>query len=317
MLRLAFLGNDTWSVPTLRALDDTEGIDISLVVTNPPRPAGRGSKLTATPVAEEARARGLRVLEVDGVRSGEGFESLRALEPDAFVVVAYGEILSAAVLRIPRLGSVNVHFSLLPRWRGAAPVQRAILEGDERTGATVMLMDEGMDTGPILATVETSIGPGEDAGSLGARLAGLGARLLVETLLGLATGTVEPHPQRDDGATLAPKPRPEERVIDWAEGAGAIVRRVRAFAPEPGATTTFRGEPLKVLTAETRPVADAPQALPPVPGRLTIDPLDGTPGVDVVGTVVRLLDVAPAGRKRMPGADWARGARFRPGEHLG
>jgi methionyl-tRNA formyltransferase len=151
-MRVAFLGNDAWSVPPLRALAGAADIEIELVVTNPPRPAGRGSELTATAVEETARELGLPLLEVDGVRGGEGFRALDELEPDGLVVVAYGEILTPEVLDIPRLGSVNVHFSLLPRWRGAAPVQRAILEGDEITGVTVMLMDEGMDTGPILAT---------------------------------------------------------------------------------------------------------------------------------------------------------------------
>lgn len=318
-LRVAFLGNDAWSVPALRALDDAEGIAVSLVVTNPPRPAGRGSKLTPTPVAVEARARGLSVLEVDGVRSGDGFGSLQALEPDALVVVAYGEILSADILRIPRLGSVNVHFSLLPRWRGAAPVQRAILAGDDRTGITVMLMDEGMDTGPILATAETAIEPDEDAGTLGARLADRGGSLLVDTLRRFDAGELEPRAQPDEGATPAPKPRPEERMIDWSDDADAIVRRVRAFAPEPGATTTFRDEPLKVLRCDVHPIptsqpADAPS---PEPGRLVPDETTGIPSILAAGAAVRLLEVAPAGRKRMSGAAWARGARIRPGERLG
>ena len=318
-LRVAFLGNDPWSVPPLRALDDAAGIAVSLVVTNPPRPAGRGSRLTPTPVAVEARTRGLPVVEADGVRSGEGFASLRALEPDAFVVVAYGEILSAEVLGIPRLGSVNVHFSLLPRWRGAAPVQRAILAGDERTGVVVMLMDEGMDTGPILATAETAIEPNEDAGTLGARLAARGGPLLVETLRRFAAGEIEPRPQPDVGVTLAPKPKRDERVIDWSDDAEAIVRRVRAFAPEPGATTTFREEPLKVLRSEAHPVPAslAGDAALLAPGRLVPDETTGIPSVEAAGAAVRLLEVAPAGRKRMTGGEWARGARIRPGERLG
>lgn len=315
-IRVAFLGNDVWSVPTLRALDEAADVDLASVLTNAPRPAGRGSTLTATPVANEARARRLPLMEVDGVRSGEGLDRLGALEPDAFVVVAYGELLTAAVLDIPRLGSLNVHFSLLPRWRGAAPVQRAILEGDEATGVTVMLMDEGMDTGPILSTTEVAIGAREDAGTLGARLAELGAPLLVETLRGLAAGTIEARPQDPAAATLAPKPKPEERVIDWSEGADAIVRRVRAFSPEPGATTAFRGQPLKVLRAETHPIAHAP-ATRSERGRLGTTEADGVPCVEAVGSVVRLLEVAPAGRKRMSGAAWARGARIRSGERLG
>jgi methionyl-tRNA formyltransferase len=295
-------------------MDDADDVDVALVVTNPPRPAGRGSRSTSTPVADEARVRTLPLIEVDGMRSGEGPLALRRVEPDALVVVAYGEILSPEVLDIPRLGSVNVHFSLLPRWRGAAPVQRAILEGDERTGVTVMLMDEGMDTGPILATVGVPIEADEDAGTLGARLAELGPPLLVETLRGLAAGAVEARPQPAEGVTLAPKPKPEERTINWLEEARPIVRRVRAFAPDPGATTTFRATPLKVLRAEA--TGGRLPASSSDPGRVQV-----TSGDVLVtaggGTRVRLGDVAPAGRKRMSGADWARGARIRPGERLG
>ena len=185
-MRVAFLGNDEWSVPSLRALAATDDVDVELVLTNPPRPAGRGSHLTPTAVAEAAGEMDLPLIEVDRVRDGEGFDALDAREPDAIVVVAYGEILTPDVLDIPRLGAVNVHFSLLPRWRGAAPVQRAILEGDEVTGVTLMLMDEGLDTGPILATVETLIDPEEDAGSLGARLSETSERAaLPDTLRGL------------------------------------------------------------------------------------------------------------------------------------
>ena len=318
-MRVAFLGNDPWSVPTLLALRNAQDVEVALVVTNPPRPAGRGSRLTPTAVAEAARQDGLPLLEVEGVRSGEGFDALAALEPDVLVVVAYGEILTPDVLDIPVLGAVNVHFSLLPRWRGAAPVHRAILEGDELSGVTVMLMDEGMDTGPILSGIETPIDADEDAGTLGARLAELGAPLLAEALRELAAGTIEPRSQDHAGATYAPKPKPEERVIDWTEDADAIVRRVRAFAPEPGATTIFRGEPLKVLRAGAQPILSS-MPVPrrtSQPGGLVMNETNGIPSVHVAGAAVELLELAPSGRKRMSGADWARGARIRPGERLG
>ncbi|HET9671929.1 MAG TPA: methionyl-tRNA formyltransferase, partial [Actinomycetota bacterium] len=252
MIRVAFLGNDRWSVPTLRALDEAHDVEVTLVVTNPPRPAGRGSEPRATSVAVEARGRGLPLLEVAGVRSGEGLEALRRGDADAFVVVAYGELLLAEVLDLPRLGSVNVHFSVLPRWRGAAPVQRAILEGDERTGVTVMVMDEGMDTGPILATVEVPIVDDEDAGALGARLAELGAPLLVESLRRFEAGAIAPRPQEHGAATYAPKLTAADRPIEWSSRSDTIVRRVRALAPAPGALTTFRGLPLKILRAVDR-----------------------------------------------------------------
>jgi methionyl-tRNA formyltransferase len=315
-MRVAFLGNDAWSVAPLRALADAPDIEVELVVTNPPRPAGRGSQLTATAVADEARTLELPLLEVDRIRDGEGFDALDSLEPDAIVVVAYGEILTPDVLDIPRLGAVNVHFSLLPRWRGAAPVQRAILEGDEVTGATVMLMDEGMDTGPILASVETAIDPEEDAGSLGPRLSELGAPLLVETLGRLDGGTIEPRSQDHTAATYAPKLLPEERTIDWRQPADSIVRKVRGFAPDPGAFTTFRQGRLKVLVARAHPGAGSMIAEEgPRPG--AIWGADGNPRVQAWPGVVELVEVAPAGRKRMSGEEWARGARIEPLEHLG
>jgi methionyl-tRNA formyltransferase len=313
-MRVAFLGNDTWSLPPLRALVDAPDIEVELVLTNPPRPAGRGSQLTPTAVSDAAGALDLPLLEVDRIREGEGFDALDALEPDAIVVVAYGEILTPDVLDIPRLGAVNLHFSLLPRWRGAAPVQRAILDGDETTGVTVMLMDEGMDTGPILATYETPIGPQENAGSLGARLAERGAPLLVETLRGLDDGTVEPRSQDHTAARYASKLLPDERTIDWGQGIEAIARRVRAFAPEPGAVATFRGGRLKVLRVHARPREDTLAAVPKI-GEIGVLE-DDTPIVQGRGGGIELLDVAPAGRRRMSGAEWARGARIQPGERL-
>lgn len=315
-MRVAFLGNDAWSVAPLRALADASDIEVELVVTNPPRPAGRGSQLTATAVADEARTLELPLLEVARVRDGEGFDALDSLEPDAIVVVAYGEILTPDVLDIPRLGAVNVHFSLLPRWRGAAPVQRAILEGDDVTGVTVMLMDEGMDTGPVLATADTAIDPEEDGGSLGARLAELSAPLLLETLRGLDGGTIDPRSQDHAGATYAPKLLPEERTIDWTGPADSIVRRVRALAPDPGAFTSFRQGRLKVLVARAHPgVGSMIAEERPHPG--AIWGADGNPQVQAWPGVVELVEVAPAGRKRMSGEEWARGAKIRPGELLG
>ena len=314
-MRIAFLGNDLWSVAPLRVLAASPDLDVALVVTNPPKPAGRGSELTPTAVSEAARADGLPLLEVAGVRDGEGFEALDTSDPDAVVVVAYGEILTPDVLDIPRLGCVNLHFSVLPRWRGAAPVQRAILEGDRITGITVMLMDEGLDTGPIVTTTETPIGPDEDAGSLGARLSEMGGDLLVTSLRGLEEGSIEPRSQDHGLATYAPKLLPDERTLDWSQRADAIVRRVRAFAPDPGAVTKFRRGRLKVLRAQTGPIGGA-AAEGLHPGLLRVDD-DGTPFADVDGGVVVLLEVAPAGRRRMKGEDWARGARIEPGERLG
>jgi methionyl-tRNA formyltransferase len=314
-MRVAFLGNDAWSVPPLRGLADAPDIEVELVLTNPPRPAGRGSQLTPTAVADAAGALDLPLLEVDRVRDGEGFDALDSLDPDAIVVVAYGEILTPDVLDIPRLGAVNLHFSLLPRWRGAVPVQRAILGGDEATGVTVMLMDEGLDTGPILSTAETAIEPEEDARSLGSRLSELGAPLLVETLRGLDEGAVEPRSQDHTAATYASKLLPDERTIEWDQPADAIVRKVRAFAPDPGAVTTFRQGRLKVLVARAHPGGG--RMLKDGSGPGAIAGSDGNPRVQAWPGSVELVEVAPAGRRRMSGVEWARGARIEPLEHLG
>jgi methionyl-tRNA formyltransferase len=309
-VRVAFLGNAPWSVPTLRTLAAADDIEVVLVVTNPPRPAGRGSRLRATAVADAARDLGLDVLETHGLRDPGDRATLRDRAPDAIVVVAYGELLSSEVLEIPRFGALNLHFSLLPRWRGAAPVQRAIAEGDEATGASVMLLDEGLDTGPVLATLGEPIHPDDDAGSLGARLAALGAPLVADALRSLQDGTAEAAAQDGWAATSAPKIAPGERAIDWSRTAASIERLVRALAPAPGAVTTFRGASIKVLRASASTDSGGQVG---EPGSLRVRD-DGVPGVSAADGEVALLEVAPAGRSRMSGADWARGARIEPGE---
>jgi methionyl-tRNA formyltransferase len=305
-IRVVFLGNDPWSVAPMRRLAETAAVEMALVVTNPPRPAGRGARLRPTAVAEAAGGLGLPLVEAGSVSDPKFLDRLRATAPDALVVVAFGELLRPAVLAAARLGAVNVHLSLLPRWRGAAPVQHAILAGDAVTGVTIMQIDQGLDTGPVLARAEVHIGPDEDAGALGPRLSELGARLLPPTLIALAGGLIVPQPQLG-GVTVAPKLGPAERRLSWDRPALDLVRRVRAFAPEPGASTTWRGAGFKILRA------------------CVVDDVDGPPGAIasiegdrvVVGTGsggVGLLEVAPAGRRHMSAADWARGARPALGE---
>jgi methionyl-tRNA formyltransferase len=307
---VVFLGNDPWSVPALRALAE-RGPSPVLVLTRSPRPAGRGSKLRPTAVARFAEDAGLPLREVDGVRDGPGWEALRDAEPDVVAVVAYGELLSPAVLRLPSAGCLNLHFSLLPRWRGAAPVQRAILAGDPVTGATIMVMDEGLDTGPVLRADEIAIEPGEDAGALGARLAGVGARALRDSIEGFATGALVPTRQPAEGATFAPKLGAEERRIDWSQPAEAVGRLVRALGPEPGASTRFRGGALKALRGQAEPGAPTDE-----PGTILGEGAGGV-RVSTGSGAYRIEEVAPAGRRRMPATAWARGARFLPGERLG
>ena len=231
-------------MPSLRALQ-AAGHEIVLVVTQPDRPAGRGMKLTQSPVKVAAAELGLPVFQPEKIREAGSVERLRAQEPDLLVVVAYGQILSASVLSIPRLGAINVHASLLPRWRGAAPVARAILAGDGQTGVTIMRMDEQLDHGPVLAVRATPIGEHEDAPALTARLADIGAELLVETLANFdAPQAVDQDHER---ATVAAKLRREEGELDWGIGPDEIDRRVRGLQPWPGATLpTARGR-VKVL----------------------------------------------------------------------
>lgn len=306
-MRVAFLGNDPWSVPSLLAVARSAH-DVAAVITRVPRPAGRGGALRPTAVAEAARREGLSLHEVDTVKTGPGLDLLHRAAPEVLAVVAYGEILPPEVLEVPRRAPVNVHLSLLPALRGADPVRRAILEGHPVTGVTTMRMDEGMDTGPVLLQREESIGPDDDAGTLGARLAALGGTLLVETLDRLEAGVLDERPQDHRRATRAPKLRPEEEWIDWTEEAAGICRRVRALAPDPGARTRFRGRVLKVLRA--RPV-DGP---PAEPGTVVLG--GGDPAVAARGGAVILEEVVPEGKRRMTGAAFARGRRLAPGERL-
>jgi methionyl-tRNA formyltransferase len=253
--------------------------------------------------------------EVETVKSGPGLDALREAAPDILAVVAYGEILPREVLALPTMAPVNLHFSLLPKLRGAAPVQRAILNGLDRTGVTTIRMDEGMDTGPILLQIEEEIGPQEDAGSLGDRLAATGGRLLVQTLDGLESGTIREQPQDDAAATLAPKLKPEDRIIDWSRSAEDIVGQVRALAPDPGAVTIFGDRRVKVLRVSPRAtIAQTPEGVDPrtwPPGR-PFGTAGGGWGMVAGNGMVTLEEVQPEGRRRMTGADFVRGYFPRP-----
>jgi methionyl-tRNA formyltransferase len=307
-IRVAFLGNDEWSVPSLGSLHGSRH-DVVLVVTRTPRPSRRGSDVVPTPVAATAARLGLPLAEVHTVTRGEGLDRLAASRPDVLAVVAYGEILPEHVLSLPTIAPVNLHFSLLPRLRGASPVQTALLHGQRVTGVSTIVMDAGVDTGPILERVEDRIRPDDDAGSLGGRLAEVGGRVLVSSIDALADGSARPVPQDDALATFAPKLTAEDRTIDWTAPAPTIVNLVRALSPSPAATTTFRGEPLKVFRAATAGGGGEPGSIGAV----------GTDGVVVAAGEgsVRLREVAPPGRKRMSGGSFVNGFRPEPGERLG
>jgi methionyl-tRNA formyltransferase len=307
-LRIAFLGNDRWSVPSLLALSDSDHELVS-VVTAVPRPAGRGNELRPTPVADAARATRLPLVEAETVKDGPGRDALAASRPDLLVTVAYGEILPQDLLDLPRVAPVNLHFSMLPALRGASPVQTSLLLGLEDTGVTTIVMDAGMDTGPVILQRAERILPQDDSGSLGSRLATIGADVLVESADRLATGTAEPRPQDHALATFTTRIGPDDRVLRWTNRARDLVNLTRAMAPEPGASTTFRGEDLKVLRAEA--VLASGEA-----GTV----VDATKGGFVVATGeggVRPLELAPAGRRRMTSSDFVNGFHPVVGERLG
>jgi methionyl-tRNA formyltransferase len=307
-LRVAFLGNDAWSVPSLEAIAASPH-EVVLVVTAPPRPARRGNRPAPTPVARSASDLGLPAAEVDTVKDGAGFERLAGAVPDVLAVVAYGEVLPQSVLDLPKVAPVNLHFSLLPDLRGASPVQTALLRGLTRTGVTTIVMEAGLDTGPVLRRRAETIDPDEDAGTLGARLAGVGADVLVETLDLLASGEAAPDPQDHARATFAPKLGPGDRRLEWGVPAVRSVDRCRALSPEPGATTTFRGRPVTVYRARAEEGTGEP-------GTIARVSKDGFVVATAAGGF-RPLSLAPSGRKRMSGADFVHGMRPEPGERLG
>ena len=247
-MRVAFAGTPQFALPALEAL--LEFHRVVGVLTQPDRPSGRGRHLSASPVKTLAAARHLPLLQPASLREAAPLAELAAWEPEVLVVVAYGLILPRAVLELPRHGCLNIHASLLPRWRGAAPVQRAILAGDAATGVTIMQMDEGLDTGPVLLTREIAIGAHDTGGSLHAALAALGAAALLEALEGLASGALSARPQPGEGASYAAKIEKSEARIDWARDAAAIERQVRAFDPWPIAETMLEGQRLRIHSAE-------------------------------------------------------------------
>jgi methionyl-tRNA formyltransferase len=301
MARVVFMGTPEFAVPPLQALIDQQ--DVVGVVTQPDRRAGRGRKMTASAIKKVALARGLTLLQPHSLRTPEAVANLAALAPDVIVVAAFGQILRAEVLSLPPHGCLNVHASLLPRWRGAAPIPAAILAGDEITGVTIMQMDEGLDTGPILTQAQSRVRPDDTTESLTARLATLGAAHLAHTLPRWLAGEIEPQPQDEAQATVCSTLRKRDGRIDWRATAKAIERQVRAFHPWPGAFTFWQGTRLRVLRATPVPEwqGDAP------PG--TVLGVDDGLQVAAGTGAVRLEEVQPAGRKPMPGEAFARGQR--------
>ena len=301
-----FFGTPEWAVPSLDALL-TSDIEVAAVVTNPDRPAGRGMKLRPSPVKQRALERDLPVVQPERARDPELHDRLSDLAPDVATVVAYGSILPTSLLEIPPKGFVNVHFSLLPLYRGAAPVQRAVMEGRAETGVSIMVLTAGMDEGPVLGTRSTPIDRDDTAGSVGARLAREGAGLLLATLPAYVTGELEPAPQDDAQATYAPKVTTEEARIDWTRPASELRDHVRGLDPVPGAWTTLGGERLKVWRTAPSPRRDLAPAELDAEGGLTVGTGDGA---------LELTEVQMRGKRRMEGAELARGLRLGPRHYL-
>jgi len=296
-LRLVFAGTPEFSVPALDGLHRA-GHDIVAVYTQPDRPAGRGRVISSSAVKRRALELGLSLEQPASLRTAEAAARLGGHAPDLMVVVAYGLILPPAILPVPRMGCWNIHASLLPRWRGAAPIQRAILSGDPATGVTIMQMDAGLDTGPMLLARETAIGPRETAGSLHDRLAALGAEAIVAAIDGWRAGRLQAVPQPEQGVTYAAKIRKEEARIDWAGPAASIDRQVRAFNPWPVAETRWGDRQLRIWEAEvdSRPATGAPgEVLRADAGRIVVGTGEGA---------LRLLRIQLEGRRPMSAGEF-------------
>jgi methionyl-tRNA formyltransferase len=335
-LKIIFCGTPAFALPSLRELVAQPDFQIAGVVTQPDRPRGRGKEVASSPVKEAAVAAGIPVYQPQKIRAEESYEYFHNAAPDVVVIIAYGQIIPARLIEIPRLGWINLHGSLLPKYRGAAPIHRAIASGETRTGLTTMRIDAGLDTGPILLKYETEIAPDETTPELYARLAEAGAPLIVETLRGLASGTITPTPQDSSQATPAPPLKKEDGRIDWSLPAQKIYNRIRGFQPWPGAFTQFRGKQCAIWGTPAKPnlsvatgatVGTGPAAAGPVPTTAsqvrqqvpgTISASDAivhvTCGDD---TALRVEFVQLEGRNKISAREFANGARLQQDERFG
>ncbi|MET9878373.1 methionyl-tRNA formyltransferase [Actinacidiphila glaucinigra] len=309
-MRLVFAGTPEVAVPALDALLASGRHEVVAVVTRPDATAGRGRKLVASPVAQRAEEAGIEVLKPARPRDEDFLARLREIAPDCCPVVAYGALLPRVALDVPARGWVNLHFSLLPAWRGAAPVQHAVMAGDEVTGAATFLIEEGLDSGPVYGVVTEDVRPRDTSGDLLTRLSHSGAKLLAATMDGIEDGALVARPQPAEGVSLAPKITVDDARVDWTAPALRVDRVIRGCTPAPGAWTLFGGERLKV-----GPVTLLPERTDLAPGELEV-----TKRAVYAGTgshAVELGEVRPQGKKPMPAADWARGVRVPSGERLG
>jgi len=309
-MRVVFAGTPAFSVPCLEALLNTPDVEVVGVVSQPDRPAGRGMRLSPGPVKQAAIDAGIDVMTPETLRDNpDALSWLQALQPDLLVVVAFGMILPLEWLTVPSVAPLNVHASLLPRWRGAAPIERALLDGDAQTGVCIMHMEQGLDTGGVYAVKSLPIGPSTTGPSLWSDLSQMGAALLVDSLPGIASGALQPAEQDEAQVTYAAKLTNKERIIDWSADAAQVDRQVRCFSPRPGARSMLDGKWLKVIRGE---LVDGQTALEP--GSVDSNELSIACGH---GTIYRLLEVQPEGKKAMAAADFLRGRPLARGEMLG
>jgi methionyl-tRNA formyltransferase len=311
-LRIVFCGTPAFALPTFRHLVAQPDFQIESVVTQPDRPRGRGGEVTRSVIKEAALEAGIGVYQPERIKSDSARDFFQRVAPDVVVIIAYGQIIPQHLIDIPRLGWINLHASLLPKYRGAAPIQWAIVNGETRTGVTTMRIDAGLDTGPILLQRETLIARDETAPQLSAALAELGAPLVAETVRGLAAGTLAPKPQDHSKATLARPLKKEDGLINWSFPAPMIYARVRGLDPWPGTYTAFRGVKCRIWGKPILPVSAGG-----IPGILLPTREDGLLVICGEGTVFRVEYVQREGRKRVTDREFMNGARVEPGERFG
>ena len=311
-LRIVFCGTPAFALPTLRHLIAQPDFQVEGVVTQPDRPRGRGQQMASSPVKDAALDAGISVYQPEKMRSESAHDYFKHIFPDAVVIIAYGQIIPASLIAIPRLGWINLHASLLPKYRGAAPINWAIVNGEKRTGVTTMQIDAGLDTGPMLLRHEAEVGADETAPELTARLAEAGAPLMAETLRKLERGEIVPAAQDNSKATHAPPLKKEEGRIDWGAPAGQIYNRIRGLQPWPGAFTTFRGKTCQIWGQPLDQVAAVG-----MPGIVLSVREDGLPVICGGASVLRVAHVQLEGRRRVTGQEFANGARIVPGEKFG
>jgi len=298
-VRVIFMGSPDFAIPILKAL--AKSYEVVGVVTQPDRPAGRGRKLTSPPIKKLAQELNLSVIQPSKVHNSETINQLTIWEPEVIIVAAFGQILKKEILDTPPSGCVNVHASLLPRWRGAAPINAAIYHGDKETGITIMKMDEGLDTGPIISQHSIQIDPSDDAGTLSNKLSELGGKLIIETLPQYLSGEITPLPQKDSAATYAPMLKKADGLLDFAHSTEQLERKVKAYSPWPGTFMYWSGKILKINKAH------ADHQISGEPGQTVMR--DNLPGVYTNDGILMLDEVQPAGKNKMPGKVFLNGAK--------